>query len=174
MLEINILPQELKSELRLSKLYNTIKKMVLLVVLMTLFISILIIFGRILLKVQTNIFSNSSSISGADAITDKKIYDIEKEVEYAKKIQSENVNWPRTIENFVNNVNSDISITQFKIDKDSSQMSISGIAKTREGLLSFKKNLETNLNYSNLEFPIKDLSQKQNINFDLKMNIKFL
>lgn len=171
MLLINLLPQETKKELKLLNIYGLIKKIIFLIILMTIFITAIIVFGKILLKTQIN---TSSLVVYNKNNTSDNISAIQKQVEMAKTIESSEPNWPKTIESVLASIDPSISVLSMKIDKDSSSIEITGVAKTREDLLNFKKSLESNTNYSNIDFPIRNLSEKQNINFSVKMNFKFL
>ena len=174
MLTINLLPEELKKELKFLKLYNVVNKMITLIILLTFFLTAFVVYGKFLLKTQTDVFSGSLSMIENKDTEVSRIDEIEKEIAQVKSIQGSEVKWAKTIEALITTMNSDIVISSMKIDKDLNQVSISGTAKTREALLALKKTLESNENYPKLDFPIRNLSERQNINFDIKMNLKSL
>ncbi len=70
---------------------------------------------------------------------------------------------------------SGISITNFSYSKkigDKVDINISGIALSRETLISFEKNLEKDPSFVNINFPISNLAKDTNINFTFQTAMK--
>ncbi len=173
MLNINILPQELKNSLKRIKLYKFIQRISSLLFFLTIILSAIIFLSRIILELQANATSNNLSIQKTQT-SSGELKDILTEVEQVKQIQADQVNWTKNLENIISSINPNISLSSMQLNKDSNELTLKGIAKTRQDLLDFKKLLEESQDFSNLNFPIKNLSDRENINFDAKMNIKFL
>ena len=48
------------------------------------------------------------------------------------------------------------------------------MAASREGLIALRKYFENNENFNVISFPIQNLVEKQNINFEINLQIKSL
>ncbi len=174
MIEINILPEESKRRIKTDNIYSSTKKMFLVLTLMVLFLSTILLLARIALKYQVDAFKNFSEIYEASSSTSPTTKNIEDEVIMIKKIQADHIDWYETIANLTAVLDGDIIVESISIDKDTASLSIGGVAKTREALLKLKANLEGAGKYSSIDFPVKTLLEKENIKFDIKMNIKFI
>ena len=74
----------------------------------------------------------------------------------------------------VENKNSDIQITRLSFDfikKGQEQFLISGISKSREGLVSFIEALKNEAGFASVESPISDFAKDNNIPFTLNVKI---
>ncbi len=174
MIEINILPEESKRRIKADNVYSSAKKMFLVLTLMVLFVSTILLLARIALKYQVDAFKSFSGIYEISGNTTPTTKNIEDEVIMIKKIQADHIDWYETITNLTAVLDGDVLVESISIDKDTASLSISGVAKTREALLKLKANLESAGKYSGIDFPVKTLLEKENIKFDIKMNIKFI
>lgn len=70
-----------------------------------------------------------------------------------------------------------VSLTSFQITKSSNtatsslNITIQGKASTRESLIEFKKNLESNKRIEKIELPISDLAKSKNILFAVRLTL---
>jgi len=68
---------------------------------------------------------------------------------------------------------SNITFYRLNFDLATKTVKINGKAGERSGLLELKDNLEKSGNYSDIQFPLKNILEKENINFEInaKLNI---
>lgn len=70
--------------------------------------------------------------------------------------------------------NPGISLANASIEGSSGLISISGVASTRENLNSFKYQIENSNSFSNAEFLVANIAQKNNISFSATFHSEFL
>lgn len=73
------------------------------------------------------------------------------------------------VEALVAERSSGISITQMTVDMGA--VSFGGVARDRESLVAFKRNLEQSGRFIKVELPLSDLAKSRNINFSIKASI---
>lgn len=174
MLLLNIIPNELKKEIEFHSLSKSIKIILYSVSFSVLFYAIALYGCYFYLK------SYFSDISGQNVIitknTDnynKQIKDINKQIKSIEDIQKENIVWTDIIKNLFNNLPADIKLHKAGFDKNGS-ITIAGVAGSREGLIALRKYFENSSDFSIISFPIQNLVEKQNINFEINLQIKSL
>ncbi len=174
MIEINVLPEESKKIIRTENVYCCAKKMLLFLTIMVLFVSIILLLARVALKYQADIYKSFPAAHESSSDADSGTKEIEDKISTVKKIQGDSINWYKVISDLTLVLNKDIKLESFSIDRDSAVLSISGVAKTRESFLQLKSDLENSGKYFNIDFPVKNLLEKENVEFDLRFNVKFI
>jgi Tfp pilus assembly protein PilN len=87
------------------------------------------------------------------------------------QIQNEFTLWSYFLEDLAANTPPDISLSFLKLNKEDGMIKLRGRAASREGLLLLKQNLENSNNFSNIDFPIKNILQQKNIDFEINAKI---
>lgn len=79
------------------------------------------------------------------------------------------------IENLINHKGSDIALSDISFSKnqDGLNISISGVALTRDGLLNFVKNLKSADSFKNVDLPVATLAKDKNISFNIAFQSTF-
>lgn len=173
MLKLNIIPNSIKKERTIFSYYLSIKDL-LYIILITVFVYA-ILFSVVLIILQFHfnetIFQTSGIIKKAENFN-KKISNINQVINNAADIQKDFVNWIGFYEFLSNNIPDGISLYQVNISKENKSLSISGRAETREKLIQFKESLEGSDFLENIDFPIKNLLEKNDINFTIGSKFK--
>lgn len=81
----------------------------------------------------------------------------------------------KILENILKNKTSGIVFLQIVLNKDAdglSSVQLRGIAKNRDSLRNFKTQLESNSEFLNIDLPISNFLEKENLNFTISFNIK--
>lgn len=173
MLILNILPPEVKNEIKFKSIFKSIIFSLCLISFCIIAYSIVLYGCKFYLE---NYFLEISSKNViATKNTDnysKQVKDINKQISYIEGIEKNSVIWSNLIKFLFDNFPSDIKIKNININKSDNSMIISGIAGTRSSLILIRKYFEENNNFSLLSFPIQNLVEKQNINFEIKLLIK--
>lgn len=172
MLSLNIIPNELKKEIILKQLIKSVR-----IILVCLSASTLI-YALVLLGCRLILESHFKEISTQNVIvtksTDnysKQIKEISKQVADIANIQQNNIYWSPLIKTLFNNIPNDIALNKVTFSKPDNSLNIGGTAKTRDGLIGLRQYLENNNNFNVVSFPVQNLIEKENIDFDIILKI---
>ena len=89
----------------------------------------------------------------------------------SKKIQDEYITWSEIIKSLADMTPPDISFSYVKINALDQTIKIKGHADLRDSLLKFKDSMAAAAYFQNIEFPIKNILEKENINFEIDAKI---
>lgn len=67
--------------------------------------------------------------------------------------------------------NENLRLARIKIDKEKNEIIFGGQAKNRSALIDFKKWLENSSQFYNINFPVENISNKENIDFNITANL---
>ena len=175
MLSLNIIPDELKKEIEFRSFSKSIK-----IILYSLSFSVLF-YALSLYGCYFYLKSYFLDISTQNVVitknTDnynKQIKDINIQIKYIEDIQKDNVVWTNIMESLFNNLADGIKLSKAEFNKNNGSLTIAGTAASREGLIALRKYFENNENFNVISFPIQNLVEKQNINFEINLQIKSL
>jgi Tfp pilus assembly protein PilN len=172
MLVLNIIPTELKKEIKFKKIFKSTNRVLYTISASVLFYALVLVACQIFLN---NYFSDISSqnilVTKKTDNFSKQIKDINKQISSIENIQNNNIYWSPLIQNLFNNLPNSIKLDQISFNKKSNSIAMSGIAGTRDSLISLRKYFENNKNFTITNFPIQNLVEKQNINFAITLNI---
>lgn len=87
------------------------------------------------------------------------------------KIQEKRSLFSRVLFEFSKAVPQNVYLLSFACDKETYQVNISGLARTRYDLLDLSKNLNQAPAFENVASPLSNLAQKENIDFKLSFSI---
>lgn len=167
---LNILPSDLKKENKLRKIFLNFRLNALIVFIILLF-PVLLLFSNYLLF--ENILKNSVSGSNYSPKNNQSTVQIKKDMEsfnslliQASAIQNEHYNPTLLIEHFTSLVPDGVSIINVNIQFAEKKISFSGMAKTRDDLINFQNNLSADDVFTNFTYPVSNLSEKENIDFN--------
>ena len=172
MLTLNIIPNNLKKELKLKVIYVKLKNLLGLILLMIIFFSGLFAASRFILELHyTETIERTNTAAQITANYSDSIKTINSEVDYIENMQSEAVPWSEFI-SYLDRYNQYVDIGQLNISKSSQTLTIRGYAASRDNLLSFKSQLEESSFLENINLPIENLLKKTDIDFEITANFK--
>lgn len=76
------------------------------------------------------------------------------------------------LKDIISSLPEDVKLQSLHIDNSSQTITIDGVAQSRSSLLSYQENLNKIPWLTNLETPVSQLFQKQNIDFEFKAKLK--
>jgi len=172
MIFLNVIPEELKKEIKLNDYYAFYKKIGAAILLMLLFFAGALNSAKIILSQQ-------SASTGEEAATAsknnedhfKQITEINIQLSEIKNIQKDNLSWTNFLLGFAGLCGDGIKISQLNADQKENTIRLSGTAALRSDLLGLKESLEKSGNFSDIKLPISSLLEKENINFEINANI---
>jgi Tfp pilus assembly protein PilN len=173
MLALNIIPKELKNEMVLKKLVRS-TRIVLCYVSVSTLVYVVALFGcRLILENHRKEISSQNIIVTKNTDNySKQVKEINKQVAAIADIQQNNIYWSPLIKALFNNIPDDIKLSRVAFSKPDHSLNIAGVAGTRSSLINLRQYLENNNNFNVASFPVQNLIEKQNINFDIKLDIK--
>ena len=172
MLTLNILPSEVKQEIKFKYVFNS-TKLILYIFTFAVAVYSLALYGcYFYLQGYYKDISQQTTIATKNTDNySKQVKDINKQISYIEGIEKETIYWSLLIKDLFNNLPGDIRLTKVDYNKKNNSLALAGVAKTRDGLISMRKYFENNKNLSLTSFPVQSLVQKENINFDIVLNI---
>lgn len=168
MLTINLISQELKNKIKLRHIYHLLKRMNYILSFIVLVSAVALVVLKYLIQdTFDGIISETGLITKNSQGYNSMAKDINGKLSAVSKIQDDYVPWSRLLEIISNISPADVSLTSINISKDNKTIRLKGFANTRESLLALKDALEADKIYKNVDFPVKNLMEKNNITFDI-------
>jgi len=172
MLTLNLISGELKKEIKLRHLYLFIKKINLTLIIITIVVTIILLIAKIILQVKFNdIVDQTTLVTKNNQGYNIKIRDINKRLDFIEKIQNDFIPWSNLLKTMAEITSSDINLNYLKINFAEQTIKIKGKAGLRDSLLDFKQKMEATTIFKNIDFPIKNILEKENINFEINAKI---
>ncbi len=174
MIKINIIPEKIKKEIKLNFIFNLIQKSIYIGIIFSSIIAIILMISEhtLLITLAKEVNGSSLSFKSNANTSENKVTDINNKLSLLETVQSDYTRWSIFLNFISRNVPEGVKLNKLQISKENKSVSFSGNAKTRDNLLSFKKILEDSKIFTEVDFPIKNLLQKENINFEIKSKIK--
>lgn len=172
MITLNILPIELKKELKLKLIYKILKNLFLICIILICIYGIIITVIKIFLQIHfINTVEETTLITRSTQNYSKKVYDINIKLNEVENIQENSINWSYLIAFIANNLASDIKLNRLQLAKDGKNLVLSGFSSSRQSLLDLKNALESSSYFTEVNFPISNLLEKKDITFEISANI---
>ncbi|MFH1583010.1 MAG: hypothetical protein ABIB72_01680, partial [Candidatus Falkowbacteria bacterium] len=172
MLTLNLISEELKKEIKLRHLYLFIKKINLTLIIITIVVAIILLAAKTILQVKfNNIVDQTTLVTKNNQGYNTKVRDINSRLDFVEKIQNGFIPWSNLLKTVAEITSSDIGLNYLKINFAEQTIKIRGKAGLRESLLDFKQKMEAMAIFENIDFPIKNILEKENINFEINAKI---
>ncbi|MFA4833385.1 MAG: hypothetical protein WC619_00880 [Patescibacteria group bacterium] len=172
MLNLNLVSQELKQEIKLRHVYKMLKQASYILIIITIFIAVVMLVAKIILQNNFNkIVEETTLITKDSQGQNSKIREINTRLSFVEKIQSSFIPWSYLFKDLASYANSDIKFYSIKVSQEKKEIELKGIAKTRESLLALKEGLGKSVIFYELNFPMKNILEKNDIDFDMKAKI---
>jgi len=172
MLALNLVSAEQKKEIKLRHIYGFVKTINLTLIIITIAIAIILLVAKIILQSKFNeIVSQTTLVTKTNQSYNNNIRAINNKLNFITKIQGEFVPWSDLIKNLAEITPADVSLSYIKLNSTEQTIKISGQAGLRSSLLSFKENMEAQPYFKEIEFPIKNILEKTDINFEINAKL---
>ncbi|MCD4761593.1 hypothetical protein K8R32_01400 [bacterium] len=173
MLNLNIIPEEIKKTIKLINFYKSYKRILLILFLIITIYAIVFLFDKLILQnhfVET--VSRTTLLTKTTENYSKNVREINNQINFISNIQDNFINWSYLIDFIAKNTPDGINFKQIKFNKDKNSLFLQGKAANRDNLLALKKILESKPEFfSNISFPIKNILEKNNINFEINVSV---
>jgi len=171
-IKINLLPPDKQKRLENLMKFIFSKHILEIVIFFVALIGIMMVWSWMILQDGFAKLAISSISVNKEYVTyNKDIRDINFKI---KSLQKSSQNYdPLTpyLQDIINNLPANIKLTSFYIDKTGKEISLQGIAKTRQDLLDYQAKLKEINWLGDLNTPVSKLFQKENISFEFKTKI---
>jgi len=172
MLTLNLIPGELKKEITLRHLYLFIKKINLTLIIITIAVAIILLAAKTILQLKfNNIVDQTTLVTKNNQGYNNKIRDINSKIDFMEKIQNGFIPWSNLLKTVADITPGDIGLYYLKINFEEQAIKIKGKAGLRDSLLDFKKKMESTAIFREIDFPIKNILEKENIDFEINAKI---
>ncbi|NUM25166.1 MAG: PilN domain-containing protein [Candidatus Buchananbacteria bacterium] len=170
MINLNLIPPSKKNELRLTQFYIMIKNFVIAILLINILSAIALLSAKVVLQNHFNRIVEQTTLTTKYANTlSQDVKNFNTQLNAVASIQSEYLLWSKFFIDFSKLVPTGIGLDSITIKEN--RILLTGIASTRDELLSFQKNLESSPLFFNIEVPIDNLLRREDIDISVKADI---
>jgi len=174
MLTLNIIPKNLKQEIKNYQIQKLIKSLLKILFIFSILIilntSISYIYLNNYIKNEINpLVEHGSDKKNIDA--ENKLAEISSKIDRLDKMQDNFIPWSNLLLSIAEDTPSEINYNQITINKADSSLLLKGFAPTREDLIKLRDSLKKNNFILELNFPVSNMLKKENINFDINTKI---
>jgi len=175
MIKLNLAPPEKKEEIRkVDRLSQVFKWETELFGIFLVFIAMLVSIDYIL-KITLESESPFTLANSNEQYKEIENYDVEakemnKTISQIDKIQKGQLNWYKFFEKINNQFSDSIEIK--KIETSDYAVLLTGTAKSRDGLITFKDNMVKEDCFSDVNLPLSSLVSRENVEFQIDFKIK--
>ncbi|MFA6306306.1 MAG: PilN domain-containing protein [Patescibacteria group bacterium] len=172
MLTLNLISEELKKEIKLRHLYLFIKKINLTLIIITIVIAIILLAAKTILQLKFNdVVDQTTLVTRNNQGYNDKIKGINSKIDFVATIQNGFIPWSNLLKTVADITPEDVSLYYLKINSEEKTIKINGRADLRDSLLNFKQKMETTTIFENIDLPVKNILEKENINFEINAKI---
>lgn len=172
MLMLNYASEELKKEAKYRRIYHALKKSsYFLITAAVLAAAIIFAAGTLLRNELVYLEKEKNSYVGSFAEQNSKIKEINSKIKDAEDIRRGSASLMDDIKILASDKLNGIKFISLKIEASSKNITVFGIAGTREDLILYKDKLQNNTAYKDLKFITPNLTQKTDINFNFETKL---
>ncbi|MFH1773105.1 MAG: hypothetical protein ABH818_01985 [Patescibacteria group bacterium] len=172
MIVLNLISEECKKEIKLRRFYQLIKKINYILIIIFIIATIVLLIAQIILQNNFNqIVEQTTLITKNNLSHSNKIKEINNKLKFISEIQNNFIVWSKIIKDLSIITPANVILNFVKLDSINKNVKLQGKATQRVDLLKLKNNLEKSIIYSNIKFPIKNILEKENIDFEINANI---
>ncbi|NTW22070.1 PilN domain-containing protein [Candidatus Falkowbacteria bacterium] len=172
MITLNLISEQKKKEIKIKHLHLLLKKIDLVVIIFVCLIAILILVAKILLQNTFNTtIDQTTLITKNTQGSASKVRDINNKITSVDQVQTDFIVWTKLLDQLATSTPDDIVFTSVKASSDKN-IRITGVAKTRDALIALKNSYEDVVMFDKFDFPLSNMLQKENINFEIVTKFK--
>lgn len=169
---LNIVPDNLKKEIQHRLIYESYKKFLGLVLICVCVYAITVLFALFFIQqyfVET--INKTNIITKSTENYTNKVNETNNQISTMTNIQNEFVKWSSLLKILSENISDGISLNQLTLSREKNTIHLSGTAAARDDLLKLKDFLDRLDFFHQINFPISNLLERNNINFEISAQI---
>lgn len=173
MIAINLLSPIVKKRLTELKRYLILKRILFIASYLLIILSVVIFFSHRILKnysdVLTQQLNNEQLLVKQGKVTalEDTISELNRQLALANEIQSKYIRWTPFLSQLNSIIPDGIKFESLEINSETNTFKIVGRAKEREALLTFQRSLKDFPFFINLNSPVSNLAQREDISFEI-------
>ena len=172
MLHLNLVSQKLKEEIKLRHIYKLLLRINFILVIATILVAIVILVAKIILQNNFNkVVAETTLITKDSQGRFFKVREINFRLNQVASIQSDFIPWSFVLEEIAEYVNDDIVFSFLKLDRETQLMELRGRSGTRQSLLVLKEGMQKSEMFSDIDFPLKNILEKNNVDFVIRAHL---
>ncbi len=170
MITLNLISPAKKQELRLMQLYIMIKNLIIIILFVTIITAIILLLTKMSLQNYFNdVVAQTTATTKYANLFNEDLKELNQYIKSVDEIQQKYIPWTKFFIGLSKLVPDEINL--FSLNLNEGKILITGLAKTRDKLLEFQKNLKNSEFFSEVTIPIDNLLERKDINFSIKANI---
>jgi Tfp pilus assembly protein PilN len=173
---IDLLPRERKQEMKKSKIFRTIIRQEIRLLIPLFFFMVVLAAINFNLGIQAEAIEKASSFSqNQKEYQDLKLFEdsfkeVNAKTSFASNLQQGHIYWSNIFQELENVIPEGVYLTD--VSNRDYQLVIAGKAKTRDNLLEFQDNIKNSECFMNINMPLSNLVNKEDIVFQMDFAIK--
>lgn len=168
MLNLNLLPIQKKKEISRQIILASFERLISIGLIIICAAGIVLLGTKLVMQDRFDqAVSQAALVTKEYGTTNQKVHLTNQKIDFLYSAQSGFIEWSPKLAAFSTLVPSGIELYSLDADYSSKDVQIAGLAKTRDNLLLFKKNLEDSDFLKSITFPIENLLEAENINFKI-------
>lgn len=172
MISLNLVSKELKQEIKLRHIYNFTKKINLAMIIITTVTAIILLTAKTILQMKFNsIVEQTTLVTRSNQGYNSKVREINGKINFVAKVQDEFIPWSNLLKTLSEIAPGDINLYYLKMSADNKSIKIKGKAGLRDSLLNFKQKMAATQIFKEIDFPIKNILEKENIDFEINARL---
>lgn len=171
MITLNLVSLEQKKEIKLRHIYGLVKKSSLAILAVTFVTAVVLISAKMILQSEFNDVISQTSQNTETNEQYASAKSLNNKLNFVETIQEKFIPWSVLIKKIADITPDGINFYYIKMDAGDGTIKIRGKAKQRSSLLKFKDNMADSNYFYDIDFPIKNILEKENIDFEIKAKL---
>lgn len=172
-IKINLLSPEKKNRLDQLVRYIFIRKLLEIIFIAACLVAIVLMYGWYTIQIQYNAMAESSTLINREfSGYNQEIRRLNNTLRQFKNAGADYLPLTEKILEITNSLPDGIKISSLQINRQTGKFLLTGTAKNRDGLIKYQTAIEKITWLVNVETPTSQLFQKDNVNFEIRANLK--
>lgn len=172
MIFLNLLPEKYKIIVKAERVNLSLRNdLIILLVILSFSTATLMLARFYLLKKLQSLNINQPNIANNQKGFNKEIVEINRRIEALNNLQKNFKILSDPLLDITGAVGGNIYLKSLSVDSVNRKVTLKGFAKTRDGLLEFRKDIEELKNIADAEIPLSQLLENENLEFTLEAKI---
>lgn len=172
MLRLNLVSTEQKKEIKLRHIYYFIKTINLILMIIIIAIAIILLAAKTILQSKFNeTVAQTTLVTKTNQGYNNKVQAINNKLNFIENIQTEFIPWSNLIKKLAEITPLEVNFNNIKLNATDQTIKIKGWAKFRSSLLEFKEKMAASENFKEIDFPIKNILEKENVDFEINAQL---
>lgn len=166
MIKLNLLPPAQQDYLHYERIYLYCRRVALLFLTFTVFISGILLGARLLLQDNFSaVLTSNNNLNGHDYGIEQQISNINRDLRNVQTIQANFVKWSELMVDLSRVVPPNVQLSYLDLEQNNHTFNLTGLAAARDDYLKLQANLEQLPYLKNVSSPLTNLLQRTNVNF---------